>query len=45
MLIERSYYANAPNYGYHLLLSNIGIEVLASALLMIVICIIVCTKG
>jgi len=44
MLIERSYYANAPNYGHHFL-PNIGIEVLASALLMIVICIIVYTKG
>jgi hypothetical protein len=44
MLIERSYYANAPNYG-HIFFLNIGIEVLASALLMIVICIIVYTKG
>ena len=44
MLIERSYYTNSPNYGHHLL-PNIGIEVLASALLMIVICIRVYTKG
>jgi hypothetical protein len=44
MLIERSYYANAPNCGHHLL-PNIGIEVLASVLLMIVICVIVYTKG